>query len=158
MTAFSFHLLSGSLSPGEYQALAVCVLSLHALFVIWVALGALVAYSRPLLRWLHVASLVWGILIEIFPWVCPLTFLENWLERRAGVEPYHGGFLLHYVDRFVYPNVSARLLMIVALAICILNLGFYAVKWWMAKTAIQPLRHERSRVKTFQRENSNRTC
>jgi hypothetical protein len=63
-----------------------------------------VAYSRPVLRWLHIASLVWGILIETFPWVCSLTFLENWLERRAGMEPYHGGFLLHYVDRFVYPE------------------------------------------------------
>ncbi len=42
------------------------------------------------------ASLVWGILTELLPWPCPLTLLENWLEARAGVEPYEGGFLLHY--------------------------------------------------------------
>jgi hypothetical protein len=27
-----------------------------------------------------------------------LTLLENWLESRAGFEPYQGGFLLHYLD------------------------------------------------------------
>jgi hypothetical protein len=121
------------LSPGAYKALAACVLSLHALFILWVALGAVVAYSRPLLRWLHIASLIWGILIEVFPWVCPLTALESWLETRAGGEPYQGGFLFHYVDRFVYPDISASLLMVIALAVCILNLGFYALKLWPHK-------------------------
>jgi hypothetical protein len=138
---FSWHFLSFEttlifsefLSPGVYRVLVACVLSLHALFILWVALGAAVAYSRPVLRWLHTGSLIWGILIEVFPWVCPLTFLENWLQIRAGVEPYHEGFLLHYVDRFVYPDISPRLLTVVALTICILNLGFYAVKWWSAK-------------------------
>jgi hypothetical protein len=121
------------LSPGAYEALATCVLSLHALFILWIAFGAVMAYSRPVLRWLHIGSLIWGILIEVFPWVCPLTALENWLETGAGVEPYQGGFLLHYVDRFVYPDISARLLMMTALAICILNLGFYALKLWSHK-------------------------
>jgi hypothetical protein len=63
----------------------VCVLSLHALFILWVIFGAFLTRSRPLLRWLHIASLVWGILIEFLPWLCPLTLLENWLEGQAAL-------------------------------------------------------------------------
>ncbi|MGA8343326.1 MAG: DUF2784 domain-containing protein, partial [Candidatus Sulfotelmatobacter sp.] len=71
-----------------YSVLASSVLGLHLLFIVWVIFGALVARSRALLRWVHITCLIWGILIEILPWPCPLTLLENWLESRAGVEPY----------------------------------------------------------------------
>ena len=102
------------------------VLGLHALFILWVALGALVARSRPKLRRVHIACLLWGILVEVLPWPCPLTLLENWLETRAGVEPYRGGFLLHYLDALVYPNISPLLVTAVGVAVCILNLAVYA--------------------------------
>jgi len=106
--------------------LAAAVLSLHVLFILWVVFGALLARSRPILRWMHIASLIWGILTELLPWQCPLTTLENWLEARAGVEPYQGGFLLHYLDKLVYPEVSATVLTVAGVAVCALNLGFYA--------------------------------
>lgn len=118
-----------------YSALATCVLAVHGLFILWVVFGAFLARHRPILRWLHVASLVWGILVELFVWPCPLTLLEDWLERRAGIEPYQGGFLLHYLDKVIYPNVSAVALAIIALIICALNLGFYA---WQVRTAMRP--------------------
>jgi len=109
-----------------YSALAVSVLGLHLLFILWVIFGALVARSRPLLRWLHIACLIWGILVQVLPWPCPLTLLENWLEAQAGVEPYHGGFLLHYLDALVYPNISPVMLMAAGVVICSLNLAIYA--------------------------------
>lgn len=71
-----------------YSALATAVLFLHALFIAWVVFGVLFARSRPVLRWLHIISLVWGILTELLPWPCPLTLLENWLEQKAGVAAY----------------------------------------------------------------------
>lgn len=108
-----------------YSLLAVFVLVLHALFIAWIVFGALLTRSRPILRWLHVASLVWGILIEVSPWPCPLTLIENWLERKAGVEPYHGGFLLHYMDKLVYPDISQTALTIVGVIVCVFNLGIY---------------------------------
>jgi hypothetical protein len=97
-------------TPVFYSSLAIVVLLLHALFIVWVVFGAFVTCSRPALRWLHIASLVWGILTELLPWPCPLTLLENWLEAQAGVAPYQGGFLLHYLDKLVYPDISATVL------------------------------------------------
>jgi Protein of Unknown function (DUF2784) len=120
------------LSANFYSALATCVLFLHALFIGWVIFGALLTRSRPVLRWLHIASLIWGILTELLPWPCPLTLLENWLEAKAGIEPYQGGFLLHYLDRLVYPNISATVLTVVGVLVCALNLVFYAGQIWSA--------------------------
>ena len=108
-----------------YSGLSVCILFLHALFILWVVFGALLTRSRPVLRWLHIISLVWGIFTELLPWPCPLTLLENWLEAKAGVEPYQGGFLLHYLDKFVYPDISATPLMVAGLLVCAFNLGLY---------------------------------
>jgi len=116
-----------------YTALAISVLFLHALFILWVVFGVFVTRSRPILRWLHIGSLVWGILTELFPWPCPLTLLENWLEGRAGVEPYQGGFLLHYLDKLVYPDLSATVLTIAGVIICALNLGFYGRQMWISR-------------------------
>ena len=116
-----------------YSVLAVSVLFLHALFILWVVFGALVTRSRPILRGLHLCSLVWGILTELLPWPCPLTLLENWLEAKAGVQPYQGGFLLHYLDKLVYPDISATVLTISGVLICVLNLALYGGQMWIAR-------------------------
>jgi len=121
-------------APGVYSALAVFVLFLHALFISWVVFGALLTRSRPVLRWLHIASLVWGILTELLPWPCPLTLLENWLEAKAGIQPYQGGFLLHYLDKLVYPDISATVLTTAGVLVCVFNLALYGRLMWRART------------------------
>jgi hypothetical protein len=116
-----------------YSALAISVLVLHALFILWVVFGALLARSRPILRWLHIGSLVWGILTELLPWPCPLTVLETWLEGKSGVQPYQGGFLLHYLDKLVYPDISATVLTVIGVIVCAVNLTVYGWQIWIAR-------------------------
>jgi len=116
-----------------YSSLAIFVLFLHGLFILWIVFGALLTRSRRILRWLHVASLIWGILTELLPWPCPLTLLENWLEAKAGIEPYQSGFLLHYLDKLVYPDISATLLTVAGVVICALNLALYGLQIWSAR-------------------------
>jgi uncharacterized protein DUF2784 len=120
--------------PSLYSALATSVVLVHALFILWVVFGAFLARSRPILRWLHIASLIWGILTELLPWPCPVTLLEDWLEQKAGMEPYQGGFLLHYLDKLVYPDVSATALATAGVIVCVLNLSFYAWQMWIARS------------------------
>ena len=124
---------TGVLTANFYSALATFVLFVYALFILWVVFGALLTRSRSILRGLHIGSLVWGILSELLPWPCPLTVLENWFEARAGVEPYQGGFLLHYLDKLVYPDISATALTVAGVMICALNLAFYGRQIWMAR-------------------------
>lgn len=105
---------------------AVVVLALHLGFIAWVIFGWVLARTRPWLRWLHLASLVYGVFIEVAPWPCPLTLLENYLEALAGIAPYHGPFLLHYLDALVYPDVPEATLVVFALAVCGVNLWLHA--------------------------------
>lgn len=116
-----------------YSALAISVLVLHAAFILWVVFGVLLTRSRPILRCLHIASLIWGILTELLPWPCPLTLLENWLEAKAGIQPYQGSFLLHYLDRLVYPDVSATVLTTAGVLVCVLNLALYGRWMWISR-------------------------
>jgi hypothetical protein len=117
-----------------YSALAVFVLVTHALFISWVIFGTLLTRSHPILRWLHIGSLIWGILAELLPCRCPLTLLENVLEAKAGVEPYQGGFLLHYLDKLVYPDIPPTVLTIAGVLVCALNLAFYGRQIWLVRT------------------------
>jgi len=112
-----------------YSALADAILLLHLLFILWIIFGAAFTRGRPLLRWAHLASVVWGVLIEVLPWTCPLTCAENWSKTKAGLAPYQGGFMLHYLDALVYPNMSPVLLTCVGVAICLFNLGIYAFRF-----------------------------
>ena len=121
------------LAPNFFSALAISALFLHALYILWVVFGALLTRSRPILCWLHVGSLVWGILTELLPWPCPLTLLENWLEGNAEVEPDQGGFLLHYLNKLVYPDISSSMLTTAAVIVCALNLAFYGRQVWIAR-------------------------
>lgn len=118
-----------------YSTAAAGVLVLHLLFILWVAFGVLVTRNRPLLRWVHIASLIYGILLEILEWSCPLTPVENWLRGRAGIPTYQGGFLLHYLDALVYPDVAPSFLVLCAVAVCLFNLGVYAVRFRRRRVA-----------------------
>jgi len=112
-----------------YSTLAAVILALHLLFILWVVFGVTVTRRRPVLRWLHLGCLVWGVGIELLPWSCPLTWAENWLETRAGIAPYQGGFLLHYLDALVYPNIPPGLVTGLGVAVCVFNLGIYAMRF-----------------------------
>ena len=123
-----------TVGSGVYRALATLALLLHVFFILWVVFGALVARSRPILAVLHIASLIWGVVTELFV-PCPLTLLENWLEQKAGIAPYQGSFLLHYLDKLVYPDLPASLLTAAAVIVCVLNLAFYARLVWNKRRA-----------------------
>ena len=105
-----------------YEFLAAATLGIHFVWILWVIFGWVVARNRPVVRWLHFASLIYGIIIEIVPWPCPMTLLEQYLESRAGIVPYRGPFLIHYLDAAVYPGIPGGVLISAAVAVCGANL------------------------------------
>jgi hypothetical protein len=111
-----------------YSTLANIVLMVHLGWIVWVAIGFLWTGGRRILTGIHLASLIWGIAVEAGPWPCPLTLLEQFLETKAGVDPYQGGFLLHYLDAIVYPDIPAWLLITLGIAVCAANLAVYAMR------------------------------
>jgi len=91
-----------------YRLLADLVVLVHGAFVAFVVLGGFLAWRWRWLVWAHVPCTIWGALIEFKGWICPLTPLENYLRRRAGLEGYAGGFVEHYVIPALYPAGLTR--------------------------------------------------
>jgi len=108
-----------------YAALEAAVLLLHLLWIAWILLGWTLTRGRPMLAWLHIASLVWGIAVELGPWPCPLTLAEQWLEARSGATPYHQGFLVHYLDKLIYPDLPEAVVGWTGAATCAAILAIY---------------------------------
>ncbi|MGH9718169.1 MAG: DUF2784 family protein [Candidatus Acidiferrales bacterium] len=99
---------------------------MHLLWCAWVLLGWTVTRRRPVLRTLHIASLVYAIVIESVPWPpCPLTVAESWLEARGGIEPAHGPFLVHILDATMYPNLPVWVVVGCAVLVCAGILAVY---------------------------------
>jgi Protein of Unknown function (DUF2784) len=106
------------------------ILSIHLAWIFFVIVGAFFTRGRARLTAFHIASLIWGIVVELVPLPCPLTLAENAFETRAGIVPYSGGFLVRSLDRIVYPNLSVELIVSCAVAVCALNLAVYGYRFF----------------------------
>ena len=93
-----------------YRVMADLVLVVHLAFIVFVAVGALLAWRWPWLLWLHVPSGAWAVAIVTVGFPCPLTPLEKGLRTSAGDAAYRGGFVDHYVEDVVYPESLTPLL------------------------------------------------
>jgi hypothetical protein len=111
-----------------YAALESAALLLHLCWILWILFGWTQTRGRPTLAWVHILSLVWGIAVELGPWPCPLTLVEQWLEARSGATPSNQGFLVHYLDRLVYPDLPEAVVGWTATAICIAILCIYYIR------------------------------
>ncbi|HEX4053110.1 MAG TPA: DUF2784 domain-containing protein [Tepidisphaeraceae bacterium] len=86
-----------------YLALVVLVVALHCLFIAIVVFGGLAAAKFPRFAWIQVPIFLWGGIIILSPWACPLTGLENFCRSHAQLPVYSGGFLAHYL----FPRLRA---------------------------------------------------
>lgn len=117
------------------RILATTILSIHLLWILAVIFGAFFTRGRPVWTGLHIASLIWGIVVELAPISCPLTLAEQYFETRAGMPSYEGSFLMHYLDKMIYPNLPWWVVAVVGAGICVFNLGIYARRFRAARTA-----------------------
>ncbi|HEX3986870.1 MAG TPA: DUF2784 domain-containing protein [Acidobacteriaceae bacterium] len=122
--------------------LAAGVLAIHLAWILWVIVGAFFTRGRPGWTAFHLASLIWGIIVEVGPWPCPVTLLEQWLELRAGEPSYTGSFLVHYLDTIIYPHVPVWIIIACGVAVCSANLIVYGARWilWLRRRRIGPSR------------------
>ncbi|MBU4176913.1 MAG: DUF2784 domain-containing protein [Desulfobulbaceae bacterium] len=117
-----------------YRIAADCVLLLHLAFTLFAVLGGLLVLRRPSLLWLHLGAVFWGVVIEWADWICPLTPLENFLRKRGGEAGYAGGFIEHYVIRFLYPeNLTIELRYLLGLGLVAVNLIIYGYIFWIRR-------------------------
>jgi hypothetical protein len=111
-----------------WALLADGVLVLHALFVVFVAAGALLVFRWTRVAWVHLPCAAWGAWIEFTGGICPLTPLENEFRRRAGDAVYEGGFIEHYLTAVLYPaGLTPELQTALGVAVLVVNGVIYAL-------------------------------
>ena len=115
----------------NYRLLADLVLMLHAGFVAFVVLGALLALRWPRVAWVHVPVVLWGAGIEFLGGICPLTPLENHWRRLAGELGYPGGFVEHYLLSALYPDgLTRQVQLFLGALVLLVNVTIYAGVLW----------------------------
>ena len=111
-----------------FNGLAILTLLLHLLWILFIVFGFVFALKGSNLAFIHLGGLLFSLVINLFGWYCPLTYLENYLYRFQAEElGYGGSFIIHYLERVIYPSVSERTLRIGEIAFVIVNLMAYTV-------------------------------
>ncbi|MDZ7839663.1 MAG: DUF2784 domain-containing protein [Gammaproteobacteria bacterium] len=104
------------------------VVLVHLGFITWVITGGFLAIRWWWLVLLHLPTLVWGVLLEWYGWVCPLTPLENTLRTGRDMAVYDTGFIENYIVPVVYPEgLTREIQMAMAVVLVLIN----AVAYWL---------------------------
>lgn len=111
-----------------YRFLADATAVVHFAFVLFVAIGGFIVLRWHRVAWIHVPAAIWGALIEIMNWMCPLTKWEDLFRMRAGMRGYSEGFIAHYIYRLIYPaGLTRGIQLAIAAFVLAVNITIYAV-------------------------------
>jgi hypothetical protein len=106
-----------------YRILADIVVFIHFLWILFLISGAFVGMRYRRVKIVHLIGIAFALIIQIFGWYCPLTYLEVWLRRMqypsAG---YSGSYIIHYVEKLVYVDVPPGLILIATVFIALISL------------------------------------
>ncbi len=123
-----------------YRVLADLTLTLHLAFIVFVVLGGLLALRWRRVIGVHVPAAVWGVLITIVGWSCPLTPIENYFRRLGGQTGYTESFIEHYLISLIYRgDLSRSQFVVLGLLVLAVNLAIYG---WIYRST----RRARTRV------------
>jgi hypothetical protein len=86
-----------------YRVLELAVVALHFAYLLFIPLGGFLAWRWPRIVPVHLAAIVVAIASVTIGFDCPLTTLQDELERRAGGHP-RGVF----VDRYIVGHLLPR--------------------------------------------------
>jgi hypothetical protein len=112
-----------------HKILADVVVLIHFLWITFLFFGAILGIKNKAVKICHLSGLAFALLIQIFGWYCPLTYLEVWLRSKHDSSlTYTGSFIIHYVERIVYIELSRHLIFVLTLVLCGLNLWLYSKK------------------------------
>jgi hypothetical protein len=116
-----------------YRLAADAVVLLHLAVIVFMVIGGFLAWRWRRLVWLHVPLALWGAVISVFRFRCPLTPLELHFRDLAGQSGYDGGFIDHYVMAVVYPSgLTPTIQFWMAAGLVALNVLAYGV-WWRGR-------------------------
>ena len=117
-----------------YELAAELTIIIHFLFIVFVVLGSLLCLIQKKLLIIHLLSITWGVYVELSGKICPLTYLENWLLKQAGLVGYEDGFISKYIFKIVYPTgLNEQIQISLALCLILINIFLYSLIYFLKK-------------------------
>ena len=112
-----------------YKILADIVVMIHFLWILFLFLGAFWGVRNKAAKIFHISGLLFAFLIQISDWYCPLTYLEVWLRSKHNPSlAYTGSFIIYYVEKIVYIEISRSLLILLTILLFGTNAWLYFKK------------------------------
>lgn len=93
-----------------YRLVADAIAVVHFGFILFIALGGVLAWRWPRLLGPHLAAVAWGVGIVVIGWTCPLTPAEQYFRRLGGESDDGQGFVDRYIEGVIYPERYTSLL------------------------------------------------
>jgi len=94
-----------------YRITADVVVAIHFVWILFLIGGAFIGRRVRWVKWTHLAALGYSVLLQVFDWTCPLTYLELWLWNRTPAGSYSGSFIARYLEKLVYMEIPRGLLL-----------------------------------------------
>ncbi|WP_148252750.1 DUF2784 domain-containing protein [Aidingimonas lacisalsi] len=114
-----------------YRLAADLLLVIHLAFIVFVVLGGIAVSFRHKVAWAHLPAAIWGTVVELGGFYCPLTPWENRLRQLGGEAGYAGGFIEHYLLPILYPpGLTPTIQMWLGVAVVAINLPIYIWVMW----------------------------
>ncbi len=111
-----------------YQLLSDFVILLHLLWIIFILFGFLLALKYFKVSFIHMAGLVFTLVLNLGGWYCPLTHVENYLHGLYDPQLLYGGsFITNNLQKVIYLDLDEVYLRIGAIAWVGLNMGGYVL-------------------------------
>jgi hypothetical protein len=109
-----------------YRVLADTMVLLHFLWIVFLIFGAFLGVRHRWAKYMHIGGMAFAVWIQVFDWYCPLTHLEVWLRRMQDPElGYGGSFIIYYVERLVYIELSRGLILALTVVLIAFNARMY---------------------------------
>ena len=86
-------------------------------------------FDRWIFRAIHLGGIVYVAVLTVLGKYCPLTILENKLRGQYDPElTYPGSFVVHYIERMVYPEANFLLFVIPTIIIAIFTILMFIIR------------------------------
>jgi len=112
-----------------YKIFAYGLVLLHFFWIVFLFIGGIWGVKNKTIKIFHLSGLAFALVIQIFNWSCPLTYLEVWLRSKHDPTlAYTGSFILYYVEKIVYLEISHFVIILFTIFLCGFNLWLYLRK------------------------------
>ena len=121
-----------------YKLLADTLVAIHLKWILFMLAGFVLTvrgfwrkgfFDRWLFRTLHLCGIVFVGILGLLGRYCPLTIWENALRERCAQRlVYPGSFIIHYIEKIVYPSVHPLIIQVPTTFIAVFTVAAFVFR------------------------------